>query len=55
MMRKGSSAEMINILVSKLKVSFEILDLGVTVSIRLTGQSLAHIGAAFQGFVAIHT
>lgn len=24
-------------------------------SIRLTGQSLAHIGVAFQGFVAIHT
>lgn len=27
----------------------------MTVRIRLTGQSLAHIGVAFQGFVAIHT
>lgn len=36
-------------------MSFEIADPRVKLSVGLTGQSLAGVGAALQGFVAIHT
>lgn len=36
-------------------MNFEIVEPGVELSVGLTGQSLARIGAALQGFVAIHT
>lgn len=36
-------------------MDFEVVDLRVNASVGLTGQSLARVGVAFQGFIALHT